>query len=95
MTNKVDVSISLNEVLDKLLKEGTIRKALLELAEEKAKGQPVGNIKLSGRTELSEHDLQAVTGGGMATVTSLDYSVLKSPTATLDRSRLANAEAIW
>lgn len=95
MTNKVDVSISLNEVLDKLLKDGTIRKTLLELAEEKAKGQPVGNIQLSGRSELNEQDLQAVTGGTMKPVTSLDYSVLKSPTATLDPSRLANAEAIW
>lgn len=95
MANKVDVSVSVNEVLDKLLKDGTIRKALLEIADEKAKGQPVGNIQLSGRTELNEQDLQAVTGGTTKPVTSLDYSVLRSPTAPIDSSLLAKPDAIW
>jgi bacteriocin-like protein len=93
MANKVDVSVSLNEVLAKLTKDGTLRKALLELAEEKAKGQPVGNIQLAGQTELSDKDLQAVTGG--AAPRSIDYAVLRSPTAAFDASGLAAADTRW
>ena len=64
MANKVDVSVSLNEVLAKLTKDGTLRKALLELAEEEGKGSagwqhPVGGV----RPSRSDKDLQAVTGG--------------------------------
>jgi bacteriocin-like protein len=99
MASKVDVTVSLNEVLAKLTKDGTLRKALLELADEKAKGQPVGSIQLAGQTELSEKDLQAVTGGAVmrsaGVGTSLDYAVLRNPTAPFDPGGLANADTRW
>lgn len=95
MANKVDVSVSLNDVLMKLTKDGTLRKALLEIAEEKAKGQPVGNIQLTGQSELSDKDLQAVTGGAMRSASSIDYAVLRSPTAPFDPAGLAAADTRW
>jgi hypothetical protein len=95
MASKVDVSVSLNEVLAKLTKDGTLRKALMEIAEEKAKGQPVGNINLAGQRELSDQDLQAVTGGAVTSASSIDYSVLRSPTQPIDASRLAAADTRW
>jgi bacteriocin-like protein len=98
MASKVDVTVSLNEVLTKLTKDGTLRKALIEIADEKAKGQPVGNIQLAGQTELSDNDLQAVTGGALRTGsagTSLDYGTLRNPTAVIDAGALANADTRW
>lgn len=95
MAQKTDVTVSLNEVLAKLAKDGTLRKALIEVADEKAGGQPVGNIQLAGQTELSEQDLQSVTGGALSKST-LNYAVLKSPTGPIDiGDGLAGADTRW
>lgn len=67
MSKKVDVEVSLSEVLLHLRDSGAFRRALMEVAEKKAPGADIGNITMrrSGG-ELPDSDLDAVTGGASA-----------------------------
>ena len=88
----MDVQVDLSEVLARLNQNGALRKALIEIAEQKAGGQPVGNIKLGGGTGLSDKDLQSVVGGASGGG-SIDFSTLSSP--TLSTGSISHADTRW
>jgi len=72
MGKKVDVEITLSEVLLHLRDSGAFRRALMEVAEKKAPGAEIGNITMRrAGGELPDADLDAVTGGAAATVATI------------------------
>ena len=92
----MDVTITQSEIMNKLNQSGALRKAVLEIAEAKAGGQPVGNIHFrTGGEALSSSELKSVVGGAAATGT-LNFNVLKSPTSpTIEASSLKAANTRW
>ncbi|HEX4340931.1 MAG TPA: hypothetical protein VH062_33715 [Polyangiaceae bacterium] len=67
MGKKVDVEINLSEVLVHLRDSGAFRRAVMEVAEQKAPGAEIGNITMKrAGGELPDADLDAVTGGAVA-----------------------------
>ena len=67
---KKDVQISLGDVLVHLRNSGAFRAAVMEVAQAKAPGAEIGTITLNrDGGELSEADLNAVTGGITRTLT--------------------------
>ncbi len=90
----IDVEVKLSEVLLRLRDTGAFRQALREVAEAKAGGKEIGNIKVTGKGsaggELGEDELNAVVGGaggGLQNVdTSVTYAAIK---------RMGFADTTW
>jgi hypothetical protein len=99
MANGIDVEVHLSEVLLRLRDSGAFRQALREVAEAKAGGKEIANVRLTnkgGSGEISDDDLNAVVGGASAPTIdkSIAYPELKAKTLKLPQG-MGFADTTW